>query len=154
VDERLIGKEKKMKRSLIISILVVIVLTCGATDIFAKSSRFQKHENYVTFSFFIQPYSFGYKHAIYRNVFLTGNLDYESSDADLLFQAGAVYMIPRKVLFFRLYGGGGLELSRNRGVMYPYVVVGTNFLFLFAEIYHPLEKERTPGYRFGFSFSF
>lgn len=143
-----------MKKSLTISILVMLMITFGGTDIFANSRRFQKHENYVTFSFFIQPYSFGYKHAVYRNVYLTGNLDYESSDKDLLFQAGAVYMIPRKILFFRLYGGGGLELSRNRGVMYPYVVAGTNFLFLFAEIFHPLEKERTPGYRFGFSFSF
>ncbi len=132
----------------------MLMILFGGTDIFAKTRQFQKQENYVTFSFFIQPYSFGYKHAIYRNVYLTGNLDYESSDKDLLFQAGAVYMIPRKILFFRLYGGGGLELSRNRGVMYPYVVVGTNFLFLFAEIFHPLEKEKTPGYRFGFSFSF
>jgi hypothetical protein len=143
-----------MKRSLTISILAILMIILGSTDSFAKSRRFQERESYVTFSFFIQPYSFGYKHSIYRNVYLTGNLDYERSDADLLFQAGAVYMIPRKVLFFRLYGGGGLEFSRNRGVMYPYVVVGTNFLFLFAEIFHPLEKEKTPGYRFGFSFAF
>jgi len=146
--------EEKMKKYLTISILGFFILTSGATDIFAKSKRFQAPENYVTFSFFIQPYSFGYKHSIYRNVYLTGNMDYESSDADLLFQAGAVYMIPRKILFFRLYGGGGLEISRNRGVMYPYVTVGTNFWFLYAEICHPLEKEETPGYRFGFSFSF
>ncbi len=143
-----------MKRSLILSILTILLLFFGITDSFAKSKRFQTHENYITFSFFIQPYSFGYKHSIYRNVYLTGNVDYEKSDKDLLLQGGAVYMIPRKILFFRLYGGGGLELSRNRGVMYPYVVVGTNFLFLFAEIFHPLEKESSPGYRFGFSFSF
>jgi len=146
--------EEKMKKYLTISILGLLILTFGATDIFAKSKRFQAPENYVTFSFFIHPFSVGYKHRVAGNIFLTGNMDYVNSDADLLFRAGAAYMIPRKILLFRLYGGGGLEMSRNRGVMYPYVGVGTNFWFLYAEIYHPLEKEKTPGYRFGFSFSF
>ncbi len=146
--------EETMKKHLTIGILALFILISCATDTFASSRRFQAPDNYVTFSFFIHPVSVGYKHRVTGNVFLTGNMDYVNSDADLLFQAGAAYMIPRKILFFRLYGGGGLEMSRNRGVMYPYVGVGTKFWFLYAEINHPLEKERTPTYRFGFSFSF
>lgn len=146
-----------MKKILVIGILGLLLVAFCATETLAKqrgSRSYQPPDNFVTFSFFIQPLSFGLKHQVVRNVFLTGNVDYLSGDEELLFQAGAAYMIPRKILFFRLYGGGGLEMSRNRGVMYPYLLAGTKFWFLFAEIYHPLEKERTPGYRFGFSFSF
>jgi hypothetical protein len=81
-------------------------------------------------------------------------MDYVSSETDLLFQAGAAYVLPRKILVFRLYGGGGIEISRNHGFMYPYVVAGTKFLFLYGEIVHPLQSHSTPNYRFGFSFSF
>jgi hypothetical protein len=146
-----------MKKILMTGMLVLLIVSFCATDTLAKhrgSRPYQSPDNFVTFSCFIQPLSFGLKHQVVRNVFLTGNMDYLRADEDLLFQAGAAYMIPRKILFFRLYGGGGLEMSRNRGVMYPYLMAGTKFWFLFAEIYHPLEKERTPGYRFGFCVSF
>lgn len=146
-----------MKRIITSGMLGLLIIAFSATDALGRNRRsksYQSPDNFVTFSCFIQPLSFGLKHQIVRNLFLTGGMNYLRDDEDLLFQAGAAYMIPRKILFFRLYGGGGLEMSRNRGVMYPYLMAGTKFLFLFAEIYHPLEEERTPGYRFGFSFSF
>lgn len=146
-----------MKKYLTIGLVVLLVFSFSATDTFAKHRRsrsYQAPDNFVTFSFFISPVSVGYKHRLSGNLFLTGNMDYVSSESDLLFQAGAAYMLPRKILFFRLYGGGGIEMSRNHGYLYPYVVAGTKFLFLYAEIIHPMQSHSTPNYRLGFSFSF
>jgi hypothetical protein len=146
-----------MNKILPIGFMVLLLITFCATDTFAKQGKsrsYQAPDNFVTFSFFINPVNVGYQHRLSGNLFLTGNMDYVSSESDLLFQAGAAYMLPRKILFFRPYGGGGIELSRNHGYMYPYVLVGTKFLFLYAEIVHPLQNKSSPNYRFGFSFSF
>jgi hypothetical protein len=146
-----------MKKKVMIGILGFFVFAFCTTDMFAghrRSKSYQSLDNFVTFSFFIQPASLGYKHRLTGNMFLTGNVDYVGSEEDLLFQTGAAYMIPRKILFFRLYGGGGVEFSRNHGYMYPYVMAGSKFWFLYAEIVHPMQSHSTPNYRFGFSFSF
>jgi hypothetical protein len=146
-----------MKKSLAIGLMGLTVLFFCATDTFAKHRRprsYQTPNNFVTFSFFINPVSVGYKHRLSGNIFLTGNMDYVNTESDLLFQAGAAYILPRKILFFRLYGGGGVEMSRNHGYKYPYVMAGTKFFFLHAEIVHPMQSHSTPTYRFGFSFSF
>ena len=146
-----------MRKFLTIGLLGLLVFAFCAMGTFAEHRRsrsYQAPDNFITFSFFINPISLGYKHRLTGNVFLTGNMDYVSSDSDLLFKAGAAYMLPRKILFFRLYGGGGIEMSRNHGYMYPYVVAGTKFLFLYAEIVHPMQSHSTPNYRFGFSFAF
>ncbi|UCE40168.1 MAG: hypothetical protein JSV17_11955 [Candidatus Aminicenantes bacterium] len=146
-----------MKKFLAIGLMGLLIFAFCATDILAKQRRSRSYHppnNFVTFSCFIQPISLGYQHRLTGNVFLTGNMDYVSSESDLLFQAGGAYMLPRKILFFRLYGGGGIEMSRNRGYMYPYVMAGTKFFFLYAEIVHPMQSHSSPNYRFGFSFSF
>lgn len=146
-----------MKKLVITGLMAMIVLAFCAAEIHADHRRPQSYrspDNFVTFSFFINPVSLGYKHRLTGNVFLTGNMDYVGSESDLLFQGGAVYVLPRKILFFRLYGGGGIEMSRNHGYLYPYVVAGTKFLFLYAEIVHPMQSHSTPNYRFGFSFTF
>ena len=154
---QLLGREKKMKRFLMVGMMGLLIFTFCAASGFAehKGSRsFQSKNHFVTFSFFINPLSLGYKHRMDGNVFLTGNMDYVSSDSDLLFRIGAAYVMPRKILIFRLYGGGGIAMSRNRGYRHPYVMVGTNFFFLYTEIVHPLQSHSTPTYRFGFSFKF
>jgi len=146
-----------MRKFLTIGLLGLLVMAFCATDTFAdhrRSRSVQSPDNFVTFSFFINPVSLGYQHRLSGNLFLVGNMDYVRSESDLLFQAGAAYMLPRKILFFRLYGGGGIEMSRNHGYMYPYVMAGTKFLFLYAEIVHPMQSHSTPNYRLGFSFSF
>jgi hypothetical protein len=146
-----------MRKFLTIGLLGLLVMAFCATNTFAdqrRSRSVQSPDNFVTFSFFINPVSLGYQHRLSGNLFLVGNMDYVRSESDLLFQAGAAYMLPRKILFFRLYGGGGIEMSRNHGYMYPYVMAGTKFLFLYAEIVHPMQSHSTPNYRLGFSFSF
>lgn len=143
-----------MKRYLMINLLALLVMGLCATDVYAGQKKFKTADHYVSFSFFIHPWSVGYKHLVYRNVYLTGNLDYHSSETDLLLQTGAAYMIPRKILIFRFYGGGGIEFSRNNGYMYPYFMVGTKLWIFHFDIVHPLQRNREPAYRFGLIFSF
>jgi hypothetical protein len=146
-----------MKKSLTVALMGLLVFAFCAADTYAghrRSRPYRSPDNFVTFSCFINPLSLGYQHRLTGNLFLTGNMDYVGSESDLMFQAGAAYMIPRKILFFRFYGGGGVEMSRNHGYMYPYAMAGTKFFFLYAEIVHPMQSNSTPNYRFGFSFSF
>ncbi len=118
------------------------------------SAKERTPKGYLNFSFFINPLDIGYQHRLVDNLYATANLDYQGSDSDLKFRTGAVYSIPRKIIIFRFYGGGGFQYSRNQGYQYPYLAVGTRFLFLFSEILHPIESHATPEYRLGFSVKF
>ena len=143
-----------MKKYLTASFVGLLVMGFCVTDVFSGRKKFEPPEHYVTFSFFINPWNVGYKHLLARNLYLTGNLDYVGSRSDLILQAGAAYMIPRKILIFRFFGGGGLEFSRNDGYMYPYVMIGTKLWVFHFDIVHPLRRNIEPGYRLGFIFSF
>jgi hypothetical protein len=144
-----------MKKYMKISLLGMLILLLAIPGAFARGKKFRPAENYLNLSLFVlYPCSIGYKHLATRNIYLTGNLDYDSGESDLLFQAGAAYMIPHKFSIFRFYGGGGMEFSRNNGYQYPYVMAGTNFWVFFTEIVHPLRNNKSPGYRLGFSLSF
>jgi len=142
-----------MKKCLTTSLLGLMVMGFCATDVLARTKKFESPDHYFTLSFFINPWSVGYKHRISPNMYLTGNLDYLGHREDLTFQAGAAYMVPRKFLIFRFFGGGGLEYSRNNGYMYPYLMVGTKLWIFHFDIVHPLMRNSKPGYRFGFIFS-
>jgi len=63
-------------------------------------------------------------------------------------------MIPRQILFFRLYGGSGMEYSRDRMTLKPYLLVGARFSIFHVDRTYPLERDSEPASRFGFSFSF
>lgn len=143
-----------MRRYLMIGFLGLLVLVFCTTDASARSKKFQPPEHYISLSFFLNPWNIGYKHLVFRNMYLTGNLDYLSSHSDLVLQAGTVYMIPRKILIFRFFAGGGLEFSRNHGFRYPYVMISTKLWILHFDIVHPLKNKSNPEYRLGFIFSF
>ncbi len=146
--------EEQMKKTLFIGLMVALIIPLFAANGIARERRPCAPGHFLTFSFFINPVSIGYKHRLFDNLYAATNLHYRSSITDLELQTGAVYLIPRKILIFTLYGGGGIQFSRNEGYQYPYLTVGTNFLFLFTEIIHPLESGMEPKYRFGFSFKF
>jgi len=144
-----------MKKRLMVGILGTAILVSGAGSVFAHEKPYRPPENYLNLSLLVfYPVSVGYKHLIARNTYLTGNMDYIRSEEDLRFQAGAAYMIPAKILFFRFYGGGGVEAYRNRSYVRPYVLVGINFWILYTEIGHPLESHARSFARLGFSISF
>ena len=146
--------EERMKKMLLISLLVALVIPLFTAIGTARERKPSAPGHFLTFSFFINPVNIGYKHRLSDNFYATANLHYRRSITDLELQTGAVYLIPRKIIIFTLYGGGGIQFSRNEGYQYPYLIVGTNFLFLFTEIIHPLESGKEPNYRFGFSFKF
>lgn len=143
-----------MRKLFSISILMVLIISISSTEILANSPRDSSSKNYLTFSWFFKPASLGTKHRIANNVYATGNIDYRDSTKDLEFQAGAVYLFPARILIFKLYAGGGYQFSRNEGFQYPYISVGTNFLFLFSEILYPMKSGLEPKYRAGFSIKF
>lgn len=144
-----------MKKFLSISMLGALIILFSSSGILARSHyRRSSQKNYITFSWFLKPASLGLKLRLFSNVYATGNLDYRDSTNDLEFQTGAVYLIPRKIIIFRLYAGGGYQFSRNEGYQYPYLTVGTNFIFLFSEAIYPMESGLDPKYRFGLSFKF
>jgi len=146
--------EERMRKLFLISILMVLIISIGSTEILANSPRDSSSKNYLTFSWFFKPASLGTKLRIANNVYATGNIDHRDSTKDLEFQAGAVYLFPPKILIFKLYAGGGYQFSRNEGFQYPYISVGTNFLFLFSEILYPMKSGLDPRYRAGFSIKF
>ena len=143
-----------MRKLISISILMVLIISISPCEIFADSYSESPTKNYLTFSWFFNPASLGTKLRIAKNVYATGNIDYRKSTKDFELQAGAVYLFPPKILIFKLYAGGGYQFSRNEGVQYPYVSVGTNFFFLFTEVIYPMRSGLDPKYRVGFSFKF
>lgn len=144
-----------MKKYLIAGFSGLCLLVLCFSDAFPHGRDFRAPDHIVNFSPFIfHPVSVGYKHHVGRNVYLTGNLDYLRSEEDLIFQAGAAYMIPARFLFFTFYGGGGLEAARSRSHLVPYAMVGTQFWFFYSEVAYPLQSHEEPIYRFGFKISF
>ena len=67
---------------------------------------------------------------------------------------GGVYFLNSPSSWFAFYGGGGVQLSNEHCYKYPYLIVGTDFLFLFYELVYPWTSEVTPQHRFGWSISF
>ncbi len=143
-----------MKKKLSTILMASLIILFSASGILAEPHRDYPNRNYLNFSWFIKPSSLGLKTRLFSTVYATGNLNYRQSVNDIEFQAGAVYMFPRKILIFRLYTGGGYQFSRNDGYQYPYVTVGTQFLFLFSEVVYPMETAADPKYRFGLSVKF
>ena len=143
-----------MKKTLMISLLVLFFFFLTMAETQASSERCSSKSSYLSLSLFHHPKGFGLKQRIFQNVYVSGQLEYLSSVNDLEIQTGALYMIPRKFFIFQFYGGAGLQFSRNTGYQYPYLNLGTRFLFLFTEVTHPLQRQATPNYRFGLSFSF
>ncbi len=143
-----------MKKRFLSFLIGILIILFSASGILAESHRNYPDKNYLNVSWFFKPTSFGLKARLFGNVYATGNLDYRQSVDDLEFQAGAVYMFPMKILIFRFYTGGGYQFSRNEGYQYPYVTIGTNFLFLFSEVIYPMETAADQKYRFGLSFKF
>lgn len=96
----------------------------------------------------------GLKFHIHDRLYLTGNIEYSYQERDLNLLMGGVYFLNSPSSWFAFYGGGGVQLSNEHCYKYPYLIVGTDFLFLFYELVYPWTSEVTPQHRFGWSISF
>lgn len=149
------AKEAQMKRKILVGFVILLVFFLGSTKAFAHRRQPKPTSpHYLTFTFVINPTGLGYKHHLRSNFYLTGDLDYRPGEEDLLFRTGGAYQFPVKILIFRFYGGGGVQFSRNIGYEYPYAVVGSRFLFLYAEVIYGLVSYASPEYRLGFAVNF
>jgi len=148
-------KEEGMKKTLALSVTVTLILLLSSNFALSSPHKNSTPTSFLTLSFSFKPISIGYKHQLFDHVYAAGNFEYRRSETDLEFRAGAEYLIPRKILFFRLYGGGGIQFSRNEGYQYPYLVLGTTFFGLFFyEFIHPLESMMEARSRFGLRLKF
>lgn len=96
----------------------------------------------------------GLKYRLKEDLYATGNIDYSYQEWALRMQLGAIYYLPHDFFLLSFYGGGGVQFSAQNGYQYPYVVLGSDFLFFFGEIIYPWEINYSPSTRCGFSFNF
>ena len=143
-----------MKKYAIIVFVALMAAFLTVPEIFAHGKKPDIPDHYLTFSFVINPASVGYKHRVADSTYLTTNLDYVDDRNDITFQVGAGYMIPSKFLFFWLYGGAGLQFSRNHAYEHPYITLGTRFWILYWEAVYPIQGREDTLFRFGFSVTF
>jgi hypothetical protein len=143
-----------MKKALIIVVIVILTILAAQLSLLGSSRYQQAPGTFVNIYKIEDSIAAGLKQQVGRNIYAAGNIEYRDSAGDLEFQGGAIYLLPHKVLFFRLYGGTGLQVSREEGLQYPFVVLGTDFLFFFSEVIHPLSSGMAPKFRGGFSFHF
>ena len=143
-----------MRKTALAGFLALLLVAAMVVPASGHSRRYRPAQNYLTFSFVINPSQIGYKHHLGVNLYATGDMIYQHDQNDLLFRAGGAYYIPVKVLFFRFYGSMGYQFARNNGNEYAYAAVGTHFWFLYTEILHPIQSQATPEYRLGFQVKF
>ena len=101
-----------------------------------------------------KDYGIGLKYQILTDLFATSNCEYNRNYDDLYFSLGAFYRIPKQVILWHFYIGGEYTFSRNIAYGYPYVLIGTDFLFFFAESKYSLTPDTGPVYRRGLRFFF
>ena len=131
-----------------------IIILLSPLSLFAEDRHREPADHYLTMTCFVNPLSLGCQHHLGKRFYATADVDYLGSEKDLEMRTGAVLAFPVKILFFHFYGGGGVQFSRDQGYQYPYLSIGTRFLFFYSELIHPWREKMSPSYRFGFSFSF
>lgn len=76
---------------------------------------------------------------------------FQSGD-DLLLFSGYKYLIAKRLAIFNFHVGGNLVLSRNDGFRYPYIMMGTDFLFMYMGFDIPTSRNNPFAFYFGFKF--
>ncbi|MBN2207354.1 MAG: hypothetical protein JW742_08110 [Candidatus Aminicenantes bacterium] len=145
-----------MKRTAFATGAAVLILGfwAFASDGAPRSGDDRLPANFLGFSSIIRPTSLEMMHRIDGGFYGLGGFRYDRDRTDLLMRAGAAYMLPRRILFFRLYGGGGLEYSRDRRTLKPLILAGTRFWIFYIDVSYPLERKGEPVSQAGFSLSF
>ena len=145
-----------MKKAPTIILLAVISILAGqiAALGYSRAPRSWAPGSFINLYTLDSHIAAGLKERVFGRFYAQGNVQFRDASSDLEIQAGMSYLLPVKVLFFRFYGGAGLQFSRNEGYQYPYVSMGTDFLFFFSEALYPMQAGQSPQIRGGFSFHF
>lgn len=146
------------KHRWILLLFFLIVLSLGLTPAGVSARESREQEDYP--SGFLQLYkteknlASSLKLRLWRGLYAGANIEYYASCRDTKLHLAGLYLLPHEFLFFRFYGGAGYQFSRNNDGDFPYLVIGSHFIFLFSEVLYPWEDEAAPLVRFGFSFDF
>lgn len=73
---------------------------------------------------------------------------------DLILHAGYKYLVPVKLAIFNFHVGGSFVISRNEGIRYPYISMGTDFLFMMMGFDLPISSSNRTDFYFGFKFDY
>jgi hypothetical protein len=143
-----------MKKAFLILIIITLLMLLTQLTLFARHRHSSRPSSFINLYNIEDHVAAGLKQRVIDNIYGTANIQYRDSESELEFQLGGMYLLPYKVLFFRFYGGSGLQVARNTGFQYPYLVLGTDFFIFFSETIYPLKEKAEPKLRGGFSFRF
>ena len=86
--------------------------------------------------------------------YLRGGASFDSQAKSLSVPVSLLYKVPGKVALWRFYGGAGASWNRESEEIAPFILGGTEFLFLYTEYQFSMEKSSDPTLRGGFHFRF
>lgn len=86
--------------------------------------------------------------------FLRAGTSFQENTKSLSLPVSMLYKVPGNIAIWRFYGGVGASWGRESELLSPFVVGGTEFLFLYSEYLFSLEKNSEPTFRGGFHFKF
>ncbi len=74
----------------------------------------------------------------FDDIYITVNVDFQESDHTL--SVSGIYMVPRRFLFFKVYGGVGVNYQTNETKTDAHIVGGSEFLWFFSEYEYSLSS--------------
>ena len=87
-------------------------------------------------------------------VYLRAGASFDAEAKTLSLPVSLLYKLPGKVVLWSFYGGVGASWNREKEQASPFIVGGTEFLFLYTEYQFSLEKNSEPTLLGGFHFKF
>lgn len=153
-----------MRKILLSALFLIFLVAAGKTPVAAADFPKDVHilpSSFLNIYWVDESFCMGLKQRLFTPVYATVNLDFNREATDLTLSLGLVYVLPKEEWLFRcipvnlyFYGGGGWQYTRNQGQHNSYLLLGVNYLFLFAESVYPLGYEVEPQFRSGFSIRF
>lgn len=86
--------------------------------------------------------------------YLRAGASFDTQAKTLSVPVSLLYKVPGRVAIWSFYGGAGASWSRESEQVSPFIVGGTEFLFLYTEYQFSMEKNSEPTLRGGFHFRF
>lgn len=86
--------------------------------------------------------------------FLRAGANFDTKAKTLSVPVSLLYKVPGKVAIWSFYGGAGASWNRESEQVSPFIVGGTEFLFLYTEYQFSMEKNSEPTLKGGFHFRF
>lgn len=153
-----------MRRSILTALCLLLLVGAGIAPVSAADFPEDAHilpASFLNIYWLDKAFCMGLKQRLFTPVYATANLDFDRAASDLTLSLGLAYVLPKEEWLFEVipinlyfYAGGGWQYSRNQNQHNSNLLIGVNYLFLFAESVYPLGQEVEPLFRSGFSIKF